>query len=95
MNSAQRIFEVIDRKTDVPEAENPIKIEKMKGDIELKNVTFAYEPNRTVLKNVSFKVKPGEMIGLVGHSGSGKSTLINLIMRLYEPDRGQILLYIT
>lgn len=92
MNSAQRIFEVIDRKTDVPEAENPIKIERMKGDIELKNVTFAYEPNRTVLKNVSFKVKPGEMIGLVGHSGAGKSTITNIITRLYDVNDGQVLI---
>lgn len=92
MNSAQRIFEVIDRKTDVPEAENPIVIDKMKGDIELKNVTFAYEPNRTVLKDVSFKVKQGEMIGLVGHSGAGKSTITNIITRLYDVNDGEILI---
>lgn len=92
MNSAQRIFEVIDRKTDVPESENPIKLEKMKGMVELKNVTFSYEPNRTILKNVSFKVTPGEMIGLVGHSGAGKSTITNIITRLYDVSDGEVLI---
>lgn len=92
MNSAQRIFEVIDRETDIPEAENPIHIEKMNGDVELKNVSFAYEPNRTILKNVSFKVKKGEMIGLVGHSGAGKSTITNIITRLYDVNDGEVLI---
>ena len=92
MNSAQRIFEVIDRKTDVPESENPITIEKMQGMVELKNVTFSYEPNRTVLKNVSFSVKQGEMIGLVGHSGAGKSTITNIITRLYDVNDGEVLI---
>ena len=92
MNSAQRIFEVIDRKTDVPESENPVVIKKMQGVVELKNVTFSYEPNRTILKNVSFKVNPGEMIGLVGHSGAGKSTITNLITRLYDVPDGEVLI---
>ena len=90
MNSAQRIFEVIDRKTDVPESQNPVNIENMQGNIELRNVTFSYEPNRTVLKNVSFCVKKGEMIGLVGHSGAGKSTITNIITRLYDVNDGAV-----
>lgn len=92
MNSAQRIFEVIDTKTDVPEAQNPVVIESMQGMVEVKNVTFSYEPNRTVLKNVSFKVNPGEMIGLVGHSGAGKSTITNIITRLYDVNEGEVLI---
>lgn len=92
MNSAQRIFEVIDRKTDLPEAVDPIKIERFKGNVELKNVTFSYEPNRTVLKNVSFSVNKGEMIGLVGHSGAGKSTITNIITRLYDVNDGEVLI---
>ena len=91
MNSAQRIFEVIDRKTDVPEKENAVNI-NVEGNIELKNVTFSYVPNRTVLKNVSFSVKKGEMIGLVGHSGAGKSTITNLITRLYDVNDGEVLI---
>lgn len=92
MNSAQRIFEVIDRKTDVPESENPVILENIEGNVELKNVTFSYEPNRTVLKNVSFSVKKGEMIGLVGHSGAGKSTITNIITRLYDVNDGEVLI---
>ncbi len=91
MNSAQRIFEVIDRKTDVPEKENAVNI-NIEGNIELKNVTFSYEPNRTVLKNVSFSVRKGEMVGLVGHSGAGKSTITNLITRLYDVNDGEVLI---
>ncbi len=91
MNSAQRIFEVIDRKTDVPEKENAVEVE-VEGNIELKGVTFSYEPNRTVLKNVSFSVKKGEMVGLVGHSGAGKSTITNLITRLYDVNDGEVLI---
>ena len=92
MNSAQRIFEVIDRKTDVPESPNPISIENLNGHVELRDVTFSYEPNRPVLKNVSFLVKSGEMVGLVGHSGAGKSTITNLITRLYDVSDGEVML---
>lgn len=92
MNSAQRIFEVIDRETDVPEDENPVELKNLEGNIELKNVTFSYEPNRNVLKNVSFKVEKGEMIGLVGHSGAGKSTITNIITRLYDVNDGEVLI---
>lgn len=92
MNSAQRIFEVIDRKTDVPESHSPISIESLKGNVELRNVTFSYEPNRPVLKNVSLSVKSGEMVGLVGHSGAGKSTITNLITRLYDVSDGEVLI---
>ncbi|MEE0867136.1 MAG: ABC transporter ATP-binding protein, partial [Clostridia bacterium] len=92
MNSAQRIFEITDRKTDVPEGENPVELKNIKGEIELKNVTFAYEPNRNVLKNVSFKISPGEMVGLVGRSGAGKSTITNIITRLYDVNEGEVLI---
>ncbi len=92
MNSAQRIFEVIDRKPDIVEAENPVNIERFKGEVELRNVSFSYEPNKQVLKNVSFKVNQGEMIGLVGHSGAGKSTITNIITRLYDVNDGEVLI---
>ncbi len=92
MNSAQRIFEIIDRTPDITEKENPVNIEKFKGEVELKKVTFSYEANRTVLKDVSFRVAPGEMIGLVGHSGAGKSTITNIITRLYDVNDGEVLI---
>lgn len=92
INSAQRIFEILDWVPDVVEKSDPIRLKPMKGEIELRNVTFGYEPNKPALKNVSFHVKPGEMIGLVGHSGAGKSTLTNIISRLYDVEEGQVLI---
>ncbi len=92
MNSAQRIFEIIDRHTDVPETRDPVSVGRLRGEIELKDVTFAYEPNKNVLHNVSFKVEAGEMVGLVGHSGAGKSTITNIITRLYDVTEGELLI---
>lgn len=92
MNSAQRIFEIVDAVSDVKESINPVRPEKIEGEIELKGVTFSYEPHKPVLKDVSFKVKAGEMLGIVGRSGSGKSTLVNLISRLYDAEEGDVLI---
>ncbi len=92
MNSAQRIFEIIDS-TEVlwtPDQEKLVELPELKGEIEAKNITFGYEAGKPVLEDISFKVSPGEMIGIVGRSGSGKSTLINLISRLYDPDQGTL-----
>lgn len=84
-----KIFEILDEKEGIEEAENPAPA-KLDDDIVFDNVRFGYKAYEPVLKDVSFTVKQGEMIGLVGHSGAGKSTLINLIMRLYDVDEGSI-----
>lgn len=89
MNAAQRVFEIIDATPEVVEKPNPLRLD-IRGDIALENVSFSYEPNKPVLKNVSFQVKAGEMLGIVGKSGAGKSTLVNLISRLYDPEEGEI-----
>lgn len=91
MNSAQRMFEIIDAVPEVKEAKNPLRPERFRGEIELKNVVFGYEPNKPILKDVSFKVEAGEVLGIVGRSGAGKSTLVNLISRLYDTDEGEVL----
>ncbi len=91
MNAAQRVFEIIDARPDVMEKEAPVYVD-LKGDITLNHVSFGYEPNKCVLNDVSFSVKSGEMLGIVGKSGAGKSTLVNLISRLYDADSGEILL---
>ena len=91
MNAAQRIFEIIDAKPDVTESPSAVRLQ-LKGDIELRNVSFSYEPNRPALSDVSFHVRPGEMLGIVGRSGAGKSTLVNLISRLFDTESGEILL---
>ena len=92
MNSAQRIFEILDAKPDVTEDPSAKFMTNIKGDITLKEVTFGYEENREVLKNISLEVKAGEMLGIVGKSGAGKTTLANLIARLYDVKEGEILI---
>ncbi len=92
MNAAERMFEIIDAVPEVAECEDPVRIEKLNGDVELRNVTFGYEEHKPVLKNVSFKIKGGEMLGIVGRSGAGKTTIVNLISRLYDPNEGTVLI---
>ena len=92
LTSAERVFEVLDAEPEVKEAEEPVRVPSLEGRVELKDVSFGYEKFNPVLKNISFTVAPGEMIGLVGHSGAGKSTAINLVCRLYDVDEGDVLL---
>lgn len=87
--SAQRIFEVLDRVSSVPEPAHPVPLERVRGDIELRNVGFRYG-NRKVIRNVNLRIAPGEMVGLVGPTGAGKSTLINLICRFFDVAEGAI-----
>ena len=91
-SSAHRIFEVLDTQPDIQEAVNPVAVEKLQGRIAFEHVSFSYDGVRQILKNVSFDVTPGEMIGLVGPSGAGKTTVINLIARFYEATGGRILI---
>ena len=90
MSAAQRIFEIQDAVPTVVEKPGALHLEKMRGDIEVSDITFGYEPNKPALKHVSMRAEPGQMIGIVGHSGAGKSTLVNLISRLYDVDEGEI-----
>ena len=91
MNSAQRMFEIIDAVPEVKEAPDPVRPKELRGEIELKNVTFGYEANKPILKDISFHVNAGEVFGIVGRSGAGKSTLVNLISRLYDTQEGEVL----
>ena len=90
INSAQRIFEIIDAVPEIKELDNPIRPQYIKGNIKIENVTFGYDKHKPVLKNLSLNVSEGMMLGIVGRSGAGKSTLVNLISRLYDPDEGSI-----
>ena len=90
MNSAERMFEVLDTVPEVVEAENPVKLDTIEGEIVFSNVNFHYAPNRPILKNVSFTIHKGDHVGLVGHTGSGKSTIANLITRMYDVVNGSI-----
>ncbi len=89
ITSAQRVFEVMDEDP-IPEPEATADAGDIYGDIKFDDVTFGYKSYKSVLKNIDLDVKKGEMIGLVGHSGAGKSTMINLLMRLYRADEGDI-----
>jgi ATP-binding cassette subfamily B protein len=88
---AKRIFDILDHVSSVPEPEKPARLARVEGRIEVRNVGFRYG-NRAVIRGVDLEIRPGEMIGLVGHSGSGKSTLVNLICRFYDVSHGAILL---
>ena len=90
--SATRIFEVLDREPEVKDKPNAITLKDVKGHIKFENVTFGYDPEKPVLMNLSFEVKPGERVAIVGPTGSGKSTLIKLIPRFYDPTSGRILI---
>lgn len=91
-SGAERIFEIIDTKTNVKSAVDAPKMPMIKGNVQFKNVTFGYEEDVKVLKNVDFDVKSGETIALVGPTGAGKSTVVNLVSRFYDVDDGCILI---
>ena len=91
--SANRIGQVLDTEIDIQEPEIPALLPQAKGEVVFKEVYFSYSKNgEYVLKNISFRAKAGETIGIIGSTGSGKSTLIKLIPRLYDPDSGSILI---
>ena len=90
VDAAQRVFEIIDAKSDVEEPENPVILPELKGAIDVKNVKFEYDPATPILKGLSISVPAGQMLGIVGKTGAGKSTLANLIARLYDPTEGEV-----
>jgi len=92
LTAAQRTFEIIDTAPQIVESQNAQRLSEVRGAIRFENVTFGYNRYEPVIKNVSFEVKPGEHIGIVGKSGSGKTTLVNLIARFYDVDEGRVLI---
>ena len=86
---AKRIFDILDHQSNVPDPAQPVKLENVQGGIQIQDIGFRYG-NRAVIRGLSLDIRPGEMIGLVGHSGSGKSTLVNLICRFYDVTEGSI-----
>lgn len=90
--AAERIFEIMDIDPDITDIKDSVKMPKIKGNVEFKNVTFGYEDGSKVLDNVSFKINAGETIALVGPTGAGKTTIINLLSRFYDSDEGEVLI---
>ncbi|MCL2002446.1 MAG: ABC transporter ATP-binding protein/permease [Oscillospiraceae bacterium] len=90
VDSAQRVFEIIDATPDVEDPKDPVRLETFSGAIDVSGVWFEYDPVSPVLKGMDLKVRAGEMMGVVGKTGAGKSTIANLIARLYDVTRGEI-----
>ena len=89
-DSAQRVFEICDAEPEITEKENAVGFDDLRGEIDIKELCFEYEPARPVIKDVSLHVDAGEMLGIVGKTGAGKTTIANLIARLYDAKKGAI-----
>lgn len=89
-SAAERVFRVIDEPSEPSDTENAITLEASKGRVELKDVTFGYTPDKTVLHNISVLAKSGKTVAIVGPTGTGKTTVINLLMRFYDANSGSI-----
>jgi subfamily B ATP-binding cassette protein MsbA len=92
MAGFERIRYILDSTNPIKDKTTAVAIKDMKGSVEFKNISFSYNNDIPIIKNVNFEVKPDELIALVGPSGSGKTTLMNLLIRFYEIDSGQILI---
>lgn len=94
ITAAERIFDIIDTEAEILDQEGAKELPELNGEVEFKNVSFAYsdEPDRLILSDVNFLIKPGETIALVGPTGAGKTTIVNLISRFYEATEGRILI---
>jgi ATP-binding cassette subfamily B protein len=88
--ASERIFKVLDNKDVTPETPTGISSGQVKGDVEYKNVWFAYKNEEYVLKNISFDIEAGQTLAIVGHTGSGKTSVISLLNRLYHINKGEI-----
>ena len=88
--SARRTFELLDGTEEIPDPAAPARLENAKGTISFSHVSFGCDPDRLLMKNISFAAKPGQKIAVVGSTGAGKTTLVNLLMRFYEVNGGKI-----
>ncbi len=90
--SADRVFEVLDAEPEIREVKGAKELPPVKGHVKFEKVTFAYTPGEPVLKEINFEAQPGTTVALVGHTGCGKTTIGNLLLRLYDPQSGRILI---
>lgn len=90
ITGAERIFEILDTEAEITDAADAIELPKIKGEVTFSHVSFHYDEDPDVLSDVSFTVKPGETIALVGPTGAGKSTIVNLLSRFYDVQKGEV-----
>ena len=90
--SAERIFEFLDAKEEVPDVKNPVSVANIRGNVEFKDVKFGYDEDKVVIHDFNAKVKQGQKIAIVGPTGAGKTTMVKLLMRFYDVNSGKILI---
>ncbi len=90
--SAERAFALLDEAEEVPERPDARRLSRARGAVEFDRVAFSYRPDRPALRDISFSIPPGACVGISGHTGAGKSTLMSLLLRLYDPTAGRVLL---
>jgi ATP-binding cassette subfamily B protein len=86
----ERVIEVLEVKPQIRDSKDAIEAPRFAGDVSFKEVTFSYEPGKPALRNISFRVKRGEFVAIVGPTGAGKSSIVNLLLRLYDPQEGKV-----